>query len=92
MGQITHLIIIQRGALVLLLGFALAGFVCLIYLSGRGAKSHYNGRPVEPVHSYAGWVREGSGRVPIALKLWIIAIAAWAVTMTAIVIHHGYWY
>ncbi|MGH9413637.1 MAG: hypothetical protein ACRD0Y_07835 [Terriglobales bacterium] len=92
MGQITHLIVIQRAALILLLGFALAGFVCLIYLSGRGKHSHYDGKPIEPVHEYGGWLKEGSGRVPLFLKIWIIAIAAWAIAFTALVIHHGYWY
>ncbi|MGH9467974.1 MAG: hypothetical protein ACRD1Y_11530 [Terriglobales bacterium] len=92
MGQISHLIIIQRAALILLLGFALAGFFCLIYLSGRGKHSHYDGNPIRPVHDYGGWVKEGSGRVPLFLKLWIIAIASWCVVITAIVIHHGYWY
>ncbi|TAN21655.1 MAG: hypothetical protein EPN33_11150 [Acidobacteria bacterium] len=92
MGQFSHLIIIQRGAFAVLLGFALASFVCLIFLSGRGEHGHYDGKGIEPLHDYGGWLQEGSGRVPIYLKIWILAIVAWAITFTAIVIHHGYWY
>lgn len=92
MGQISHLIVIQRAALVLLLGFALAVFFCLLFLSGRGRHSHYDGDGVKPIHDWAGWLQEGSGRVPIFLKIWMIAIAAWCIAMTAIVIHHGFWY
>ncbi|HEY8055345.1 MAG TPA: hypothetical protein VIE13_05485 [Terriglobales bacterium] len=92
MGQFDHLVILQRMAFALLLGFTLVAFVSLIYLSGRGRQSYYDGEGIEPVHDYAGWVKEGSGRVPIYLKLWMIAIAAWAVAITGIVIHHGFWY
>ncbi|MGH9476259.1 MAG: hypothetical protein ACRD1C_07990 [Terriglobales bacterium] len=92
MGQISHLIVIQRAAFAILLGFTFAGFFCLIFLSGRGKHSHYDGNGIQPVHDYADWVKEGSGQVPIFLKLWIAAIAAWCVAITAIVASHGYWY
>ncbi|MGN6591406.1 MAG: hypothetical protein ACTHJX_00745 [Terriglobales bacterium] len=92
MGVFDHLVILQRMAFALLLGFTLVAFISTIYLSGRGHQSHYDGEGIEPVRDYGGWVKEGSGRVPIFLKLWIIAIVAWSLAFTGIVIHHGYWY
>ncbi|MGH9394192.1 MAG: hypothetical protein ACRD1E_08485 [Terriglobales bacterium] len=87
-----HLLVLHRFALAVLLGFTLVSFVCLIFLSGRGKHSHYDGHGIGPLESYGDWVKEGRGPVPLFLKLWIIAIAAWAVAITGIVIYHGYWY
>jgi len=92
MGMLDHLVILQRLALALLLGFSLVGFVVLAYLSGRGKADHYDGEGVGPFESYGNWVKEGQGRVPLFLKLWIVAIIAFAVSMTGIVIHHGFRY
>lgn len=92
MGQITHLVVMQRIALVLLLGFSLVSFVCLIFLSGRGRQSHYDGEPIPPIENYGNWVREGHGRVPLFLKMWMFAVAGIAVALTGIVIYHGYRY
>jgi len=92
MGSFDHLLVLQRFALAVLLGFTLVSFVCLIFLSGRGKHSHYDGNAIEPLDDFGGWVKEGRGRVPLFLKLWMIAIAAFAVAITGIVIYHGYWY
>lgn len=92
MGMLDHLVILQRIALALLLGFSLAAFVCLIFLSGRGKHSHYDGQAIGPPEDYAGWVQEGSGRVPLFLKLWIFGVIAMTVAMTGKVIYHGFWY
>lgn len=87
-----HMVVLHRMAFAILLGFTFVSFVCLIFLSGRGEVSHYDGGGIEPIQDHAGWVKEGSGRVPIFLKLWMVAIASWAVAITGIVIYHGFWY
>ncbi|MGH9472569.1 MAG: hypothetical protein ACRD1M_07480 [Terriglobales bacterium] len=92
MGMFDHLLVLQRAAIALLLGFTLVGFIALAFLSGRGRQSHYDGRGIEPLEDHAGWIKEGHGRVPIFLKLWMVAIVGWCIALTGIVIYHGYWY
>lgn len=92
MGMFTHLVIIQHVAFALLLGFALVALVCLAYLSGRGEHNHYDGQGIGPFEHYGNWVREGQGPVPLFLKVWIVFIVGCAITMTGIVIHHGFRY
>ncbi|HWG36980.1 MAG TPA: hypothetical protein VN690_04615 [Terriglobales bacterium] len=92
MGMFDQLVGTERVALALLLGFALVVFVILAYLSGRGKHSHYDGQGIEPIESYGAWVKEASGRVPLFLKLWIVAVIGIALALTGIVIRHGYWY
>lgn len=92
MGMLDHLVILQRIALCLFLGFSLVAFVSLIFLSGRGKHSHYDGTAVGEPENYAGWVQEGWGRVPLFLKLWIFAIICMTVALTGKVVYHGFWY
>lgn len=92
MNMFDHLVVLQRVALALLLGFSLVAFVCLAYLSGRGKHSRYDGAGIPPIENYGGWVGEGQGRVPLFLKLWIFGIIAVTVALTGKVIYHGFWY
>lgn len=93
MGFFDQLVNLHHAAIAVGLGFALTALVCLFYLSGRGRHGHYDGVESQPpIHDFGGWVREASGFVPLGLKLWIIAIVAWAITMVGIVFHHGYRY
>jgi len=92
MGMFSHLVMIHREAFALLLGFTLAAFVCLIFMAGRGKFNRYDGTGIEPIDNYGDWVTEGHGRVPLFLKLWMIAILGVALSLTGIVIYHGYRY
>jgi hypothetical protein len=93
MGYFTHLVEIQNLAFAIFLGFTLVSFFALIFLAGRGHHGHYDGtNPYPPIESYGNWVREGQGPVPLFLKLWIVAIASFALALTGIVIYHGYRY
>lgn len=92
MGVIDHLVIIHRIAFAILLGFATAAFFCVIFLSGRGHHGHYTGDGIGPIQTYGDWVKEGQGQVPLFLKLWIALLVGICVSLTGIVIYHGYRY
>ncbi len=93
MGWLDRLTQIQHLALAVLLGFALVAMAALAFLSGRGGKEAYDPEhPRGPIEHYGGWIREARGTVPLFMKVWIVAVASWAIALTGIVIWHGYRY
>lgn len=92
MGMFDHLVNLQHAAVAVLFGSMLTVLVTLFFLSGRGKHGYDGTESRPPISNYGDWIQEANGYVPVALKLWIIGIATWAVTMTGIVIHHGFFY
>lgn len=93
MGMFDWLINIHHLALGVFLGFATVAFVCLAFLAGRSRQDYYDAdHPWGPLENYADWARAGHAPVPLFLRFWIVAIVATCVILTAVVIHHGYYY
>lgn len=93
MGYLDWLTQIHHFAVSLVLGFALVALVALAFLSGHSGPRPYDpDSPTPPIEHFGGWVREAHGQVPVFMKVWIAAIATWALALTGIVIWHGYRY